>query len=379
MVDLPGPITVTVTCRTHPDSTKGSTRHPVTLHPDGTIDTGHDLEQERILAALGGYLSCIQLADVASPAVTEWYALERRLVRRPIRAKQARGPWHAAKKSHCCAKRGYKTPQDAAAHARDPKHVALTRGAHAWQVAALCRGFATEPVPDMPGEPWTTMWECGMHPDEVDRISMEIDADDPLPVEFYLGVMARNPSLGWIRDTMRAVPLEPRSITYLAWTYGKADRADPLLRARWLHTGIMDRLALRLINSPYEIADVEAFAAHWAISPVMAGVELMKWCDSGVAPSVEGLTGPDLGHLAYPPTPPTWLTRARLRDELDGQGEYTEEQLALALVKWGSVGRAAERLARWQPSGRDCGGIRWTSDTSSCNRSVVLSIAFFGL
>ncbi len=141
----------------------------------------------------------------------------------------------------------------------------------------------------------------------------------------------------------------------------------------------MDRLALRLINSPYEIADVEAFAAHWAISPVMAGVELMKWCDSGVAPSVEGLTGPDLGHLAYPPTPPTWLTRARLRDELDGQGEYTEEQLALALVKWGSVGRAAERLARWQPSGRDCGGIRWTSDTSSCNRSVVLSIAFFGL
>ncbi len=349
MGDLPGPVTVTVTCRTSRTSTKGSKRHPVTLFPDGTVDTGHDLEQERILAALGGYLSCLELADVASPAVLEWFTLEQRLVARPIRATQSRGPWHPAKKAQCCARRGYKTAQDAAAHARDPKHVALTHGAHAWQVVALCRGFAPEPAPEMPGEPWTAMWECGMHPDEVDRISLEIDADDPLPVQFYLGVMARNPSLTWIRDTMRAVHLEPRSITYLAWSYGKADRADPTLRARWLRTGIMDRLAQRLISSPYDIGDVEAFAAHWAISPVMAGVELVKWYDSGVAPPVAMLTGPEVDHLAYPPTPPRWQTRARLRDELEDRGVagvngITEEELALALVQWGSVGRAVNGL-----------------------------------
>ncbi|MCB0920795.1 MAG: hypothetical protein KDC08_03155, partial [Actinobacteria bacterium] len=171
-----------------------------------------------------------------------------------------------------------------------------------------------------------------------------IDADEPLPVHFYLGVMARNPNLAWIRDTMRAVPLEPRSITYLAWSYGKADRADPTLRARWLRTGIMDRLALRLISSPYDFTDVEEFAAHWSISTVMAGVELMKWYDSGVAPSVAVLTAPGLEHLAYPPTPPRWQTRERLRDELDGLAQCTEEELALALVRWGSVGRAAEAL-----------------------------------
>lgn len=173
---------------------------------------------------------------------------------------------------------------------------------------------------------------------------MEIDADEPLPVQFYLGVMACNPKLAWIRDTMRAVPLEPRSITYLAWTYSKADRVDPTMRARWLRTGIMDRLALRLMRSPYDIVDVEAFAAHWAISPVMAGVELIKWYDSGVAPSVSVLTAPGLEHLASPPTPPRWQTRERLRDELDGTGPYTEEEIALALVRWGSVGRAAAGL-----------------------------------
>jgi hypothetical protein len=310
------------------------------------VDTGHDLEQERILAALGGYLSCLELADSASPAVLEWFVLEQRLASRPIRAKQARGPWHAAKKAHCCPRRGYKTPQEAAAHARDPKHVALTHGAHAYQVVALCRGIADEPAPEMPGDPWTTMWDCGMHPDEVDRISLEIDADEPLPAQFYLGVMARNPNLAWIRDTMRAVPLEPRSITYLAWSYGKADRANPTLRSQWLRTGLMDRLALRLMNSPYNIADVEAFAAHWSISSVMAGVELMKWYDSGVAPPVAMLTASGLEHLAYPPTPPRWQTRERLKDELASSDRYTEEELAMALVRWGSVRRAVAGLDR---------------------------------
>lgn len=358
MPDLPGPVTVNVMCRTSRNSTKGSKRHPVTLYPDGSLDTGHDLEQERILTALGGYLSCLELADVASPAVLEWYTLEQRMVGRPIRANHSRAPWHAAKKAQCCPRRGYKTPQEAAAHARDPKHVALTHGAHAWQVSALCRGFAAEPVPELPGEPWNTLWDCGMHPDEVDRISLEVDADDPLPVQFYLGVMARNPSLAWIRDTMRAVPLEPHSITYLAWTYGKSDRADPSLRARWLRTGITDSLALRLIASPYDLADVETFAAHWAVSPVLAGMELVKWSDSGVAPPVAMLTGSGLAHLAYPPTPPKWQTRVRLRDELEDRGlraadEMTEDELALALVQWGSVGRAVEAV---QGQGGDMAG-----------------------
>jgi hypothetical protein len=351
VVDLPGPVTVMVSCRTSRESAKGSKRHPVTLCPDGTIDTGHDLEQERILAAFGGYLSCLELVSTASPAVVKWFTLQRRLAPRPIRAKQPHGPWHPAKKALCCAKRGYKTPQEAAAHARDPKHVALVHGAHVRQVTELARGFAPEPGPEMPGDPWVTMWECGMHPDEVDRITMEIDADDPLPAQFYLGVMARNPNLVWIRDTMRLVPLEPRSVTFLAWTYSKADQRDPALRTRWLQTGIMDRLLPGLMRSPYTVLDVAAFATHWSISPVAAGIELAKWCDSGVAPSVADLIGPHTHHLAYPPTPPRWQARARLRDLLRSDG-LTEEELALAVVRWGSVTAAAEGLNHDVASGR---------------------------
>jgi len=163
------------------------------------------------------------------------------------------------------------------------------------------------------------------------------------------------------------VSLEPHSITYLAWSYGKADRADPTLRARWLRTGITDRIALRLSGGPYDNGDVEAFARHWAISPVMAGVELMKWYDSGAAPPVAMLTGPELEHLAYPPTPPRWQTRERLRDELEdrrvaGVDGMTDEELALALVRWGSVGRAVNALEsageEWPLVGRPA-GRRW--------------------
>lgn len=116
---LAAPITVTVSCRTSRNSAKGSKRHPVTLHPDGTIETPHDLEQERILAALGGYLSCLELVDVATPVFLEWYALEQRLAPRPIRATRSAGPWRTARTAQCCPRRGFSTPQEAAAHARD--------------------------------------------------------------------------------------------------------------------------------------------------------------------------------------------------------------------------------------------------------------------
>lgn len=340
---LAAPITVTVSCRTSRDSAKGSKRHPITLYPDGTIDTGHDLEQERILAALGGYLSCLELVDVASVAFLRWYAAEQRMAPRPIRAKQLKGPWRTAGKAQCCPRRGFKTPQEAADHARTPRHVALVHGAHARQLAELARGVTPQPAPDMPGEPWITMWDCGMHPDELDRVSLELDLDDPMPPEFYLGLMATNPDLDWLRQTIKATDVGSRWATWLAWSYGTQDRQDPMGRARWINAGAWFRHAQRLMGSVYEIEDVQAFAGYWGLSFAAAARELDKWIDSGVTPPVADLTGDAFDHLGYPPTPPKWQTRARLRDELEGG---SEEELAVAIVQYGSVKRAAAGLMR---------------------------------
>lgn len=342
---LPGPVTVTVSCRTARNTTKGSKRHPVTLHPDGTVETPHDLEQERILAALGGYLSCLELVDVASPAFLEWYTFEQRIAPRPIRARQAQGPWHAAKKARCCPRRGFVTPQEAGAHARDPRHVALTKGANPRQVAELARGVH-EPAPETPDEPWATLWDCGMHPDEVDRITREVGAAEPLTIRFYLAVMSNDPDLQWIGETAEAIELPPHSVEWLAWTYGKHDRADLTARARWLATGVMDRLVVPLMKSAYEIEDVARFAAYWEMSFVAAALHLLTWHNSGVAPPVAELVGEPWAHLAYPPPPPKWETRARLRDAVDRADDYTEVQVAVALARAGTVGRAA-RVLEW--------------------------------
>lgn len=342
-VQLQSPVTVSVSCRTARNSTKGSRRHPVTIHPDGTIETGHDLEQERILAALGGYLSCLELVETAAPAFFTWFAFQQRLVPRPIQAPHERGRWRAVETAGCCPRRGFETALEAAEHVRDPKHAALLHGAHARQVAELTRGVQGLSAPEMPDGPWYRLWECGMHPDEVERISFELDLDDPLPAEFYLAVMARQPDLGWLLSTMSALPLEPRSIVWLAWTYGTLDREQLDLRARWLATGVMDRLVVPLMHSAYEIADVEAFAAYWRLSFTAASIALLEWARSGVSPGVDQLVGSRFDHLGVPPHPPTDEARRRLRDVL-GTDLFTEGQLAVALSVFGSVGMAARGL-----------------------------------
>jgi hypothetical protein len=56
------PLTLKVRCWTSRSSKAPVTRHPVTIHPDWSVTTPHDLESERVAAAFGGYLSCLDLA-----------------------------------------------------------------------------------------------------------------------------------------------------------------------------------------------------------------------------------------------------------------------------------------------------------------------------
>ena len=68
--DLPpapdGPLSVEVDCST---GTRVTGRHAVRLAADWTLTTPHDLDAERVLAALGGSLSCLQLHDVVVPTL----------------------------------------------------------------------------------------------------------------------------------------------------------------------------------------------------------------------------------------------------------------------------------------------------------------------
>ena len=48
-------------CRTSPTAEDAWT-HRVTIHPDWSVTTPHDLDAERVGMALGGYCSCVELS-----------------------------------------------------------------------------------------------------------------------------------------------------------------------------------------------------------------------------------------------------------------------------------------------------------------------------
>jgi hypothetical protein len=56
------PLTLKVRCWTSRSSKAPVSRHPITLDPDWSVTTPHDLESERIASAFGGYLSCADLS-----------------------------------------------------------------------------------------------------------------------------------------------------------------------------------------------------------------------------------------------------------------------------------------------------------------------------
>ena len=65
-----GPLTISIRCSTVRANGPGK-RHDITINPDWTITTPHDLDLERIATAMGGYLSCLEFGDHTLPALYE--------------------------------------------------------------------------------------------------------------------------------------------------------------------------------------------------------------------------------------------------------------------------------------------------------------------
>ena len=338
---LPQAVTLTVSCRTSRELGAPARRHPVTLNPDGTVETRttwtrngfwpHWAATSR--AWVGGHCGTCVLRLVPRPGA--W-------VPRPIRAKQPAGAMaggqigrHAV--PHAVSTSPKKPPNTPAAPAhrqsgRDPPRV----------LGQLVQDVTVPPPAEAGDQPWATLWECGMHPDRVELVDQTIGALSPMPVSFYLGVMSTNPvSPGWPTRSGTSTRTLDTAI-WLAWTYCAADRKDPAARTGWLATGVLRRLILPLMASVYTVADVEAFANHWNMSLSGAAVELHTWVEAGSARRSLNLTGPRTSHLGFPRAP-GFVARYRLRNELrQTPVSLTDADLAMALVEHGDVLRARE-------------------------------------
>ncbi len=351
------PVTLTITCRTSPEPGARGRRHPITLEADGSITTPHDLDSERLAVALGGYLTCVDLVDRTAPLLREWVGLQRRDAPLPIRSPDQGRRWHALQRGSCCPGGGFTDPCAAADHARGSRHLALSRGTDARRLQTLVKGVAVPDSGRRVGEPWDTLWACGIHHDHIDRIDERLALGAPLEPMFYLAVVQQQPDLDWLREMVAAAGRAPRTAEWLAWTYGPSDRQDPAARVEWLRLAVPVRAIADLMGCGVEPAQIARLSGHWKVTNATAALLMQEWVRQGLLVPVEALMGPATAHLGYPPHPPGRESIARLRQAMPSSTRedlLSDLELALALVEHGSVGSArAALIAHLERPGQD--------------------------
>lgn len=295
-----GVLEIAIRCHTDPDHKRPRT-HPIFIHPDWTVDTGHDLEAERFAVAFGGYLSCLALPDAVLPAVRAYLSRQVRLELPELSLSQG-GRWHAVQRvERCCAaSRSFTTAQEAAAHLRTPKHLAMQYGALPAAVASLgksvlaARGL-TDPVPppaaatSLVGRAVATMrevhllWDAGLTPELIQSVHDVATDGRLMPPSFYFGVLSGRPDLRWVREAaLEVAPAEVKA--WLPWTPSVDEPPT-----EWFRLGVSGRHVAALAASPYRPTDVTELSDALRVTNNSAAATLAAWADAGCFPSVAEL------------------------------------------------------------------------------------------
>lgn len=352
---LPYPMVLQVDCRTSRDASGRVVEHPVTLHPDGTVETPHDLESERIAVALGGYLTCLDLVDRGFPALEAWIRLALRADPLPVRALDVGGPWSPRITATCCNRHGYQRPEVAFAHARSPGHVAQVFRVDDGLLRQLVEA-AQVPEPRPPrGEPEASLWRCGLAPDLVGRIRAAVGVTH-ITSSDVLCLVGLSDDLEWLDDERAA--RDRRLRRALARLRGDEVQlellhVDPQVARRWAVSSAPRWAVQVLLPAGYAPEDVEVIAEAWGVSHATAALALTGWVGNGLRVDVVALTGPRFRHLPMPPGPPSPHALDRLRVLLGPPSAVvplpSETELALLLVEHGTVADAAAAIRAATP------------------------------
>ena len=357
------PLTLQVVCSTSPNLSSPTT-HPVTIRPDWTLETPHDLDAERVATAFGGFSSCLVLADRVAPAVR---ALVQARARRapPALARGTRGTWsvRARHKARCC--RPTQKASDAAGHLRSVDHAAHAADASSALVRLVAdgvmRAYATDP-------PWlltesqlddvrrcvrsrsgpVQLWDAGLHPTVVAAIHDEVVGEDgpTLPVALFMGVLARRPDLAWLADTLVTVDgarPDPTLAEWLAWTHTPLDRRERQVRSGWLLSGVPRAWITELSTAGYRPQDAVRLSRATGRSLVGVADMLMGWVACGCRPTVDDLVAlHEAGIPAWYRPSAAALTRIRTELGADAQ-RFTCTDLGLLVAREGTVPGALAR------------------------------------
>lgn len=370
-------LTAEVRCYTDP-SHRGGRTHPILLHPNWSVDTGHDLEAERFTVAFGGYLSCLDLEAKVIPAVRTY--LDRQLRGAlPDVEPAVGGGWLPRRRiDRCCNSGAYENAGLAAAHWRTVTHIAVETGTRPHALKTLtaqvltAHGLVAEQR--APRNATTLigtsvksradldlLWQAGLTPELITRVHDEAGRGRPLPANFYLGVLSRRPDLKWIHDTAAHAP-DREVHTWLAWTETEDDRRHPTRRGTWLALGLSRPDIVVLSETTYAPDDVEQLATGTRRTTTAAGSLLATWVKAACFPTIPAL----IAICQSGEGQPNRVTRAAVDTVAELSGiPGPREHLAFALTLCGAASLAASLITATrslQPADLLCGMAAWETD-----------------
>lgn len=363
------PLTLRIGCWTSPDPDADGVRHEVTLQPDGTVDVPHDLEAERLAAAFGGYLSCLELVERVVPALDDWWQLQRRQLLPPL-SRGPRGQWRPLPSASgpCCSPAQHVAP--VAEHVRSAEHLTRAGRLPARLVGPLATTLLTvHGVPQLPRDAAldalgcvrgvdgvAALWQAGLHPTVVRSVHDRLVGPDgpELAQALYLGAVSRRPDLAWVAETLRRVAeaaggslpqeQEDELAEWLTWTQTRLDPRERQRRAEWLTVGVPRSWVVELARSGYEPEHARRLAAGTHRSVPGAVGLLRSWSAAGLRPSPDDLL------LLHADGLPVWSCPSRAAVDrvlallADLQPRPDATVAALALVREGTVPAAARAL-----------------------------------
>jgi len=286
---LAAPLTFEIECLTSRSARRGG-RHAVTLRGDGTLETSHDLAAERVAAAFGGYCSCVDVVDVALPALAEVVGLLTRRVRPDLR-RRVDGRWSVSKSVACECPRGFASAATAAQHARSTRHLAARHRIPERLTRLLVDGARTVlPAPEQlmadltlqarvrePGG-LARLWAAGLHPDDIAEWAALAGAvDEPLPSSYYLGVAYGGASTEFLAATLPARP-DGETAAWLAWLPLELQR--PECRAL-LAAGLPRQDVVSLLEAGEAPERLAAVAEECGLAPVVVSRLVAVWSRAG--------------------------------------------------------------------------------------------------
>ena len=297
-----GALVFLVRCRTSPTAEDART-HPVTIHPDWSVTTPHDLDAERVGMALGGYCSCVELVDVTIPALH--CVID--VLTHPVTAEvepTKYGRWSVSRAHACCRTREFSGIVQAARHLRSATH--LVKAVRARRRLPLdeaqfnellavferSRGsfqqgprHRAEVLVREPGG-LDDLWVCGIRPDEVERFAaVAVGVREPLPVAYYLALVYRSVECEWLGQAVALCP-DPDIATWLAWQDAPHDRAPAAEWGGWLALGVPRRALLALLDLGVPVQRAYALATALAVPTPVLARELGTWALAGCTPTL---------------------------------------------------------------------------------------------